>query len=71
LEAYLGNSKVSQEESEAKKEAYPEMTEANQEELETNLEDTDAAAEYYEWAPHIKATHVLTTPQGQTSNVLH
>jgi hypothetical protein len=59
LEAYLGNSEVSKGKLEAKKEAYPETTGANQEELETNPEEIDAAAEYYKWAPHIKATHVL------------
>jgi hypothetical protein len=61
LEAYLGNGEVSQEKLQAKKKAYPEMTGANQEKLETNLEETEAAAEYYKLAPYIKAIHVLTT----------
>jgi hypothetical protein len=48
--------------SKAKKEAYPEMMRANQEELETNLLGTDAAARYYKWAQHVKATHEAYHP---------
>jgi hypothetical protein len=48
---------------EMKTEAYPEESDANQEKLE-------AAEEHYEGATRDKDTHVLTAPQGQTSEVL-
>jgi hypothetical protein len=45
--------------------------EADQEELEANQERISAIPEHYEGVPHKKIMHVLTTLQGQASDVLH
>jgi hypothetical protein len=61
-----------------KMEAYPERMEfnreemlADQEELGDNQENIEATEEHNNRAPRVKATHVLTAPQGRNSNVLH
>jgi hypothetical protein len=62
---------VNQEKLEAKTEAYPERMKDDQEELETNQEDIEVLVEHCKSGPYVKAMHVMTTPQGQDSYVLH
>jgi hypothetical protein len=38
--------------------------------MEANQEKMQAAAEHYKWAQSVNTVEFLTTPQGQTSNVL-
>jgi hypothetical protein len=38
--------------------------------MEASQEETEAVAEHYKWVPCIKDTHLLTTLQGQASDVL-
>jgi hypothetical protein len=47
------------------------MVEADHEKMKVHQEKTEAGVEHYNWAPHIKATHLLTTLQGRASYVLH
>jgi hypothetical protein len=39
--------------------------------MKASQEETEAIAEQYKWAPCIKATYLLTTLQGCTSDYLH
>jgi hypothetical protein len=60
MEAYLG-----------RMQATLRKMEADQEELEASHEKIEAVVEPCNWAPHVKAPHLLTVLQGQVSEVLH
>jgi chromosome segregation ATPase len=51
--------------------AYQEAVESSQEKLEASQEKIEAMAKHYKWAPYIKVTHLVTTLQDLTSDVLH
>jgi hypothetical protein len=52
-------------------EAIREEMKAYQEAVKSSQEKLEAMTEHHKWTPYIKATHLLTTLQGLTFDVLH
>lgn len=55
----------------AKTEAYLEKAQTNQEKIEASQGKMEAILEHYKWVAHVKTMHLLTTPQGRASSILH